>query len=391
MNILQFTNLGVVLVYTVASETSSKVIVVLIIGILAVSRFWRDEVLLSFFGAYSSLSLVAFLSDESYLGRTALLLYSVINSSSICFRKVIKQDAFKGLSVDAGFFYSLDSSDVEKPFLTPLLLPQSEQNVDLECLRSSDVSIQEYRVIEELKILLQNFDETASWTLIDYLKLAWSRKLDPNSAMNVFRNHLKFTREFDIAEIPLSDIQRNFTAGFSVKAGRDLIGRVLLWQRMKYMKPSEIQLSVGIKSTWLALDAALSEYDCNRLGCCLVYDFTDIGISNVTLHLNDIKNGALACATAHPSHISRVIFLNAPIFFKICYSAVQPMIPREVTEVVEFKNITPDLWYETICEYGELPRYLRERTDSESDCQEYLGWLLENLKNQHPIYLNSHS
>ncbi|EER02980.1 hypothetical protein Pmar_PMAR018394 [Perkinsus marinus ATCC 50983] len=107
------------------------------------------------------------------------------------------------------------------------------------------------------------------------------------------RRHEDLLKKLPIREITESEIQRNFSAGFSVKAGRDLDGRPMGWVRMRFMSPATIPILCGVKSTWMALDAALADPASVRLGACLVYDFAGIGMKNITLNVGDIKKGAL--------------------------------------------------------------------------------------------------
>ena len=162
---------------------------------------------------------------------------------------------------------------------------------------------------------------------------------------------------------------------------------------MCFMTPGKIPLDVGIKSTWLALDAGLSDEASNRLGVVLVYDFSNIGFSNITLKITDIKNGALACGAAHPSHISRVVFLNAPGIFKLAFNAAKPFLPQAVVAVVEFLNGDDEEWYKRLCKWDQLPRYLRSPRDkveyeepSVQDTQEYLSWLFKQLEPHKLLY-----
>ena len=277
---------------------------------------------------------------------------------------------------DDSFFSPLLTSCSSDPFLSHKASPA--------VLRLSDL---EKKVISELK------QKCAFISDLDLLKLGWSRGLDVTQALEVYKMFNTYISDFKIKEISMNKVRDNFAAGFSVLAGKDLQGRTMLWQRMCFMTPATIPLEVGIKSTWLALDAGLSDEVSNRLGVALVYDFTNIGFSNITLNVLDIKHGALACGAAHPSHISRVVFINAPSIFRLAYVAVKPLLPTAVVEVVEFISTGDGAWFSKLCTQDQLPRYLKcPRLDgeferaSQEDTNEYLSWLFEQLKVHHLIY-----
>ena len=274
---------------------------------------------------------------------------------------------------------------------SPLLIPYdrfSDPSPSISYTSSvrspADISAAELKTIEELRLTVRDVPNVSMLDMHAWFKLAWSRQLDVSDAAAVLHNHLEYIERFDIASISIDTIKQNFRAGFSVLAGRDLSGRPMLWQRMKFMTPSTIPLSVGIKSTWLALDAGLADASSNRLGVCLIYDFKDIGFSNITLNIFDIRDGSLACGLAHPSHISRVVFLDAPRFFRIAFAAVAPLLPKSVTSVIEFTDSVHGI--ATICRPSELPRYLRESRDLSSDVDDYLQWLFNRLEGQKLLY-----
>lgn len=222
------------------------------------------------------------------------------------------------------------------------------------------------------------------YALHDWLRLAWCRSLDAQKASEVLANHQEWIRKWNLNEIPIETIRDNFKAGFSVVAGRDFDGRPMLWQRMQFMTPASIPLAVGIKSTWLALDAALADLESNRTGVCLIYDFTKVGFSNVSLNLFDVRDGSLACGAGHPSHITRVLFLNPPMVFKLGFNAAKPLLPTAVSSLVSMININSsnqNTWYETLCPKTQLPEYLggEQRGD-------YFSWLSRRLTGSHFLY-----
>ena len=312
--------------------------------------------------------------------------YSVVISNALLPQRVTRAEDFVSSS---NSFFSVQSIAVH---LVSPLLSNADRAIDeipnisySNIVRSwLDISELELRAVEELRSTVRDIPEVASWDIHAWFKLAWCRRLKVADAAAVLQNHLEFISKLHLSEISLETIKCNFRAGFSVLAGRDLSGRPMLWQRMKLMTPATIPLSIGIKSTWLALDAALADAASNRLGICLVYDFKDIGFSNITLNVLDIRDGALACGLGHPSHISRVIFLDAPTFFRISFAAVAPLLPTAVTTVVEFISSSNGIG--GICKRSELPRYLREGRDLPSDIDDYLTWLMTRLQGQKLLY-----
>jgi len=238
--------------------------------------------------------------------------------------------------------------------------------------------------VNAIKTLQARVSAVSELGIHDWLRVAWSRSLDVESACEVLKYHAEWIERYDLRSIPMNQIRENFKAGFSVKAGRDLKKRPLLWQRMQFMTPSTIPLAIGIKSTWLALDAALADIDSNRTGVCLVYDFTNVGMSNVSLNIFDIRDGSLACGAGHPSHITRVLFLNPPFVFKLGYGAAKPLLPSAVTNLVTMKNINADnrdSWYSDLCSKDQLPEYL-----GGSQTGEYFEWLSTRLEGSRVMY-----
>jgi hypothetical protein len=203
-------------------------------------------------------------------------------------------------------------------------------------------------------------------------------------ASEVLTNHKFWIDKWNLNDIPIETIRENFKAGFSVVAGRDFDGRPMLWQRMQFMSPSQIPLAVGIKSTWLAMDAALADLESNRTGICLIYDFRNVGMNNISLNLFDVRDGSLSCGAGHPSHITRVIFLNPPMVFKLGFNAAKPLLPTAVTSLVSMINVNShnqNSWYETLCPKTQLPEYLggEQRGD-------YFSWLTRRLDGSRFLY-----
>ena len=236
----------------------------------------------------------------------------------------------------------------------------------------------------ELQALFSQDANMKRYSLHDWLRLAWCRSLDAQKASEVINNHKDWIEKWKLNEISIDTVRNNFKAGFSVVAGRDFDGRPMLWQRMQFMTPAQIPLAVGIKSTWLALDAALADLESNRTGLCLIYDFTNVGLNNISLNLFDVRDGSLACGAGHPSHITRVLFLNPPMVFKLGFNASRPLLPNSVSSLVSMINISNDnrdSWYETLCPKTQLPEYLggEQRGD-------YFSWLSRRLQGSHFMY-----
>ena len=243
---------------------------------------------------------------------------------------------------------------------------------------------EEARTVTELQSSFGQEPLARRFSVHDWLRLAWSRSLDAQKASEVLGNHKDWIAKWDLNSIPIETVRENFKAGFSVIAGRDFDGRPMLWQRMQFMTPGNIPLSVGIKSTWLALDAALADMESNRSGLCLVYDFTDVGMSNISLNLFDVRDGSLACGAGHPSHITRVLFINPPFVFKLGFNAARPLLPTSVTSLVTMISISEnnrDSWYENLCPKTQLPEYLGGEQKGD-----YFAWLSSRLQGSHFMY-----
>jgi hypothetical protein len=243
---------------------------------------------------------------------------------------------------------------------------------------------EEARVVTELQSIHGNDAVMKRYSVHDWLRLAWCRSLDTQKASDVLKNHKEWIEKWKMNDIPMDAVRDNFKDGFSVVAGRDFDGRPMLWQRMQFMTPADIPLAVGIKSTWFAMDAALADLESNRTGVCLIYDFSNVGLSNVSLNLFDVRDGSLACGVGHPSHVSRVLFLNPPMVFKLGFNAAKPLLPASVSSLVSMVNITAEnqnTWHETLCPRTQLPEYLggEQRGD-------YFTWLCDRLKGSHFLY-----
>ena len=248
-----------------------------------------------------------------------------------------------------------------------------------------DLNSREVKTISDLQASLGGSLQATRFGVHDWLKLAWSRSLDAEKAADVVKYHQEFIDKFNLSQIPMGQVRENFKAGFSVLAGRDFDGRPMLWQRMQFMTPATIPLDVGIKSTWLAMDAALADLESNRVGVCLIYDFSNVGMRNISLNLFDVRDGSLACGAGHPSHISRVIFLNSPFVFRMGYSAAKPLLPTSVTSVVQMINTDDEAdggnWYDNLCPRTQLPEYLGGEQKGD-----YFAWLARRLEGSNLLY-----
>lgn len=64
-----------------------------------------------------------------------------------------------------------------------------------------------------------------------------------------------------------------------------------------------------------------------------------------------------AVGLGHISHISRVMFVDAPFIFRAAWAAVSPLLPSSLTNVVTFLNTTHDgdvEWCAGVCKLLSL-------------------------------------
>merc|ERR550537_309724 len=101
---------------------------------------------------------------------------------------------------------------------------------------------------------------------------------------------------------------------------------------MKFMVPSEIPIALGIKATWLAIDAGLRDPQSCRVGVCLVYDFRDIGFKNVMLNPINVKHGIVGVCICHPSFVSRIVFVDAPWYFRRIFENMLHLVPARMRD-----------------------------------------------------------
>ena len=215
--------------------------------------------------------------------------------------------------------------------------------------------------IEELRQRFSKGEEPPEGLL---LQLAWSRKLDVDAAVDVWRKHLAVTRELGIQDVSDDLVRYAYRAGFCVRSGLDVDGRPMIWVRLAKSVPSVMTAAQVVKNTWMAQDASLaSGPEANRRGICFVYDLKGVGLKNVTfdpMALRDVIRGALS----HPCHISRVWLLDAPRIFLHSWHAFKHFVPADVWKLVRFANTrgrggrggTSN--FSGICPPSELPVYL---------------------------------
>jgi hypothetical protein len=215
--------------------------------------------------------------------------------------------------------------------------------------------------IEELRQRFSKGEEPPEGLL---LQLAWSRKLDVDAAVDVWRKHLAVTRELGIQDVSDDLVRYAYRAGFCVRSGLDVDGRPMIWVRLAKSVPSVMTAAQVVKNTWMAQDASLaSGPEANRRGICFVYDLKGVGLKNVTfdpMALRDVIRGALS----HPCHISRVWLLDAPRIFLLSWHAFKHFVPADVWKLVRFANTrgrggrggTSN--FSGICPPSELPVYL---------------------------------
>jgi len=227
----------------------------------------------------------------------------------------------------------------------------------LDVLTEEELTDAETNAIAQLKKVFVD-PRFAKFTDLDWLRLAWCKNLDVEMAIETVRSQLKYTSQCNLHDIELTTVRDHIRASqLPVLAGTDLKGCPILWQRMQYLDPND-ELFVGVKSAWLAADAALSDMVSIRKGLCLVYDFTGAGLQNVSAKLLDMTNGPLAASAAHPGHIARILFVNMPWMLGMAYSMVKVGLPKDVQNTVEMVYTNGEEWYKDICAKSELPEFL---------------------------------
>lgn len=250
-----------------------------------------------------------------------------------------------------------------------------------ECVPDSEreFTCEELSAVEDLMTQVgSSVVGTESFNFNDWLRIAWYRRLDAKLAaaqLVLLRNTVD---EMKVQEVSLQDVKDNLRSGIAVLSGEDLDGRPMLWQRCEFIDPEPAKLLVGMKASWLALDAALSAIHAKRTGICLVYDFTGCGWGNVPSDF-----GTLLSSASHTSHISRIVFLNTPLVIRFAFTSIKALLPDNVTLIVEMRNSSERGWpTKILCKTNELPAYLGGSTNR----GDYFQWMTERLKGSHVIY-----
>ena len=254
--------------------------------------------------------------------------------------------------------------------IVPQAGEQSPQG-DLEAQPSGEpislfeLNREEKSAVEDLRrMLIDRGYGNFNLTLLDLVKAIHRCNLNVENAYAVLVRYQSSIKNHNILQCSDSDVKKNYDAGFCERAGRDVQGRPMIWLRFKFVVPGEIPLDVGIKSTWMSLDASLMDLHSNRVGAMLVYDFADIASKNVfTLQIPTLIGGAFAVGMAHPSNIAKIVFLDAPLLFKGAWNTAYYVVPQRLRDLIVFMDSdrygkaskTP--WHDGFCERSALPQY----------------------------------
>ena len=98
------------------------------------------------------------------------------------------------------------------------------------------------------------------------LRFLHAAKLSPEEALALLERHLNMISRLRVADVPDAEVQKNYARNFCTLAGRDNEGRPMVWIRFRYINPGEIPIPVGVKSTWMSLEAALQDAQSMRVG-----------------------------------------------------------------------------------------------------------------------------
>ncbi|CAD7971007.1 unnamed protein product [Amoebophrya sp. A120] len=217
------------------------------------------------------------------------------------------------------------------------------------------------------------------------LRFLYSSKMNPAEAKKLLDVHVKMIQKMNLKAVSDEDVRKNYSRGFCVLSGRDFEGRPMIWIKYKFINPNEIKIPVGIKSTWLSIDAALQDVPSMAKGVRLVYDFNGLRLQNVaSARPWEFKDAISAVAFCHPSVIASVVFLDAPPLLRHAWQIAQAMVPKKLKRVVQFVTThnVPD-WYAEFCEVSQLPRYLGGQQVPNADFHSYL---LHRVKNDSLLY-----
>ena len=236
---------------------------------------------------------------------------------------------------------------------------------------------QEEVVIRQLRTHFERSREEPPDHLLP--QLAWSRSLDVAAAIDLWHRHVAATRHLRIQDVSDEAVRKAYDAGFCVRSGFDVDGRPMIWVRMALSVPSTMTASLVVKNTWMAQDATLAGgIECSRKGICFVYDLKGVGLKNVTFDPLSLR-AAIWGALCHPSHISRVWFLDAPKIFLLTWQAFKHFVPKDIRSLVRFANTgrrDSPLCFSEICPSSQLPAYLGGMRFSQPFC----NWMFAQLQ-----------
>eukprot|EP00927_Polykrikos_kofoidii_P045135 TRINITY_DN39022_c0_g1_i1.p1 TRINITY_DN39022_c0_g1~~TRINITY_DN39022_c0_g1_i1.p1 ORF type:complete len:348 (-),score=38.46 TRINITY_DN39022_c0_g1_i1:32-1075(-) len=297
-------------------------------------------------------------------------------SQHFCFPRCIR-----GISDENEVFYSARSEfsvDLEERLLS---------QIDCEHLTSAEnVAIHAF-----LKSLPQGVERPSPDLL---LQTVWARKLDVPAACCLWQQHLKAIRKIGVDAVDDATVRSVYSQGFCVRCGKDVDGRPMLWIRMGVCDPRVLTPPIAVKNTWLAHDAVLSEsVDVNRQGICFVYDLHDVGTAQVNLAMRagwwkvNWVHAALWGGPSHPSHISRVWLVDAPVIFVKLWNNFNYFLPSYIRDVVRFhKTVEHDRGASLahICTIDQLPVYLGG--DDRLFGDDFAEWMFRRLEGKSLMY-----
>eukprot|EP00397_Hematodinium_sp_SG-2012_P055271 GEMP01067313.1.p1 GENE.GEMP01067313.1~~GEMP01067313.1.p1 ORF type:complete len:252 (+),score=40.03 GEMP01067313.1:56-811(+) len=224
--------------------------------------------------------------------------------------------------------------------------------------------------------------------LARWLALGHACKLNVDKAVQLWGKYTQKINRHQLCKVSREAVIKNYGTGFCALAGRDRVGRPLVWVRFKYIIPSDIPLRIGIASTWAALDACMMDAHSIRVGTRFVYDFADIGYKNVaSMKIFDFKEAVQCVMLSHPTRATQsVLFLNAPSLFRHCWNLVSQFVPKSHLEYVHFVSSKPlpdgRPWYSDFLNADQLPKYM-----GGPHYGNYFDWLEMRLAEDKPLYM----
>lgn len=119
----------------------------------------------------------------------------------------------------------------------------------------------------------------------------------------------------------------------------------MCWVRLAHCIPAKLRAVTCVRNTWLAQDFLLGSGGAaaSRAGLCFVYDALGVGLQNVTIDPRWIR-ASLWGGPSHPSHISRVVILDAPGIFVAAWNAFKHLLPGYLRDVVCFEATQRSRW-----------------------------------------------